>query len=65
LVAELSSPHEWVRLHAALALDGIGEKARPAVPALKEALKDTHNKYVVRVANHALNELLGTSRRVR
>ena len=65
LTAELKSPHEWVRLHAALALDSIGEKARPAVAALKEALKDAHNKYVVRVANHALNELLGTSRRVR
>jgi uncharacterized sulfatase len=65
LVDELKSAHEWVRLHAALALDGIGEKARPAVPALKEALEDTHNKYVVRVANHALNELLGTNRRVR
>ena len=65
LVAELKSPHEWVRLHAALALDGIGERARPAVAALKEALEDTHNKYVVRVANHALNELLGTNKRAR
>ncbi len=65
LIAELKSPREWIRLHAALALDSIGEKARLAVPALKEALKDTENKYVVRVANHTLNKLLGTNNQVR
>ncbi len=65
LIEELKSPHEWVRLSAAIVLDGIGEKARPAVGALKAALKDRKNKYVVRVANHALNVLLGTSDRVR
>lgn len=62
---ELQSPKEWVRLHAAIALDEIGEAARPVVPELKEALNDTHNKYVVRVANRALNQLLGTNNRVR
>jgi N-sulfoglucosamine sulfohydrolase len=61
----LASEAEWVRLHAALALDAAGEKARPLVPALQEALKDTQNKYVVRVANHAVNELLGTENEVR
>jgi len=65
LIAELKSPHEWIRLHAALALDGIGEKARPAIPALTEALRGTENKYVVRVANHTLNQLLGTDNQVR
>lgn len=65
LIAELKSPREWIRLHAALALDSIGEKARPAIPALKEALNDTENKYVVRVANHPLNQLLGTDNQVR
>lgn len=65
LMGELESPHEWVRLHAALALDDIGDKARPAIPLLKNALKDTDNKYVVRVVNHALNELIGTQNSVR
>ena len=50
-----------MRLNAAIVLDEMDEQARPAVMALKEALKDRQNKYVVRVANRALNELLGTS----
>ena len=62
---ELQSPKEWVRLQAAIALDEIGEAARPAIPELKESLGDTHNKYVVRVANRALNQLLGTNNQVR
>lgn len=65
LINELASNAEWVRLHAATALDEIGEKARPAVDALKDALRDRDNKYVVRVANRALNQLEGTSREVR
>jgi HEAT repeat protein len=65
LIAELKSSREWIRLHAALALASIGDRARSAVPALKDALRDTDNKYVVRVANHALNELLGTQNEVR
>jgi arylsulfatase A-like enzyme len=62
---ELQSPKEWVRLQAAIALGEIGEAARPVVPELQEALNDTHNKYVARVANRALNKLLGTDNRVR
>ena len=65
LIEELASPHQWVRLHAAIALDGIGEAARPALKALQQALGDRDNKYVVRVANHALNRLLGTDNEVR
>lgn len=64
LIQELRSPEEWVRLNAAIVLDEINEKARPAIPALKEALKDRKNKYVVRVANRALNELQGTKNQV-
>ena len=65
LEAELTNPEQWVRLHAATVLDEIDEQARPAIPALKKALEDRDNKYVVRTANRALNELLGTSNRVR
>ncbi|MCP5115356.1 MAG: sulfatase, partial [bacterium] len=62
LERELASEAEWVRLHAAIVLDLIGEQARPAIPALKKALDDKQNKYVVRVANRALNDLEGTDR---
>lgn len=65
LIQELGSDREWVRLNAAIVLDSIGDKARPAIPALKEALKDKQNKYVVRVANRALNVMLGTDNVVR
>ena len=65
LEKELASPAEWVRLNAAIVLDEIDDEAKPAVPALKEAVKDKQNKYVARVANRALNEMLGTSNTVR
>jgi uncharacterized sulfatase len=65
LVAALESDREWVRLHAALALDAAEDAARPAIPQLKGALNDTENKYVVRVANRALNQMLGTDNEVR
>ena len=59
----LGHSDEWVRLYAAQVLDEMGEKGRPAMPSLKRALGDS-NKYVVRVANRALNELEGTSNEV-
>jgi len=59
LMAELDSEAEWVRLNAAIVLDEIDEAARPAIDALRKATRDRKNKYVVRVANRALNELLG------
>lgn len=65
LIEEVQSKQEWVRLHAVTVLDEIGERARPAIPVLKESLQDTHNKYVVRVANRALNQMLNTSNNVR
>jgi len=65
LIRQLKSDRQWVRLAAALALDEIGQKARPAIDALEQALEDKENKYVVRVANHALNVLQGTNRAVR
>jgi uncharacterized sulfatase len=61
----LRDDDEWIRLQAATALDEIGELARPAIPALKAALNDKHNKYVVRVVNHSLNVLEDTNNQVR
>ena len=65
LVEQLKSKREWVRLNAAIVLDEIDDQARPTIPDLQAALKDKENKYVVRVANRALNELLGTNNTVR
>ena len=65
LTTELQSEEEWIRLYAVTALDEAGELARPALPLLKDALKDTHNKYVVRIANHAVNVLEGSNNSVR
>lgn len=54
----------WVRLAAATTLDYAGEKSRPVLDSLQSALEDRYNKYIVRVANHAVNQLLGTSNAV-
>ena len=61
----LESPEEWSRLHAAIALDEANEQARPALAALKKALVKQPNKYIVRVANKAVNDLLGTKNTVK
>ena len=65
LEIELQSEHQWGRLAAVIVLDEMGDQARPAIPALKKALVNQPNKYIVRVANRALNELLGTNNTVR
>jgi len=64
LLKELGSQQEWVRLNAAIVLDSIGEKARGALDALKQAMHPKQNRYVVRVINHTLNALLGTDNKV-
>ncbi|MGB7343352.1 MAG: sulfatase-like hydrolase/transferase [Pirellulaceae bacterium] len=61
LTSELQSEHQWGRLAAAIALDEMDDQANPAVDDLKAAIVDQPNKYIVRVANRAVNELLGTS----
>ena len=61
----LTSPHQWARLRAAIVLDEMGNQARPAIAALKVCLENQPNKYISRVANRALNELLGTNNTVR
>jgi uncharacterized sulfatase len=69
LVKILADGAQWERLHAIIALDEIDEMARPAIASMKEALEyrdgfDQRGKYTVRVANRALNELLGTKNTV-
>jgi HEAT repeat protein len=57
IVKGLEHKDEWVRLNAAQILDEMGEHARPTLTSLQAAMNDS-NKYVVRVVNHAINELL-------
>ena len=57
LARELKNQNEWARLHAAIALDELGEKARPARQALQETLPVKDSGYVARVAEHALSQL--------
>lgn len=69
LVAVLEHGRQWERLHAANVLDEIGDQAWPARDALHAALAPrpdlvARGKYVVRVINHALNQLEGTDRKV-
>ncbi len=62
---ELKSEHEWARLRAAIVLSEAGEQARPLIPELTECLENQPNKYITRVANRALNVLLGTDHQVK
>ena len=64
LQEELLNQDEWTRLQAAIVLDEMEEQARPAINALQNVMSDK-NKYVVRVANRAINQLLGTNNVVR
>jgi uncharacterized sulfatase len=62
---EIESDDEWVRLLAAQVLDEIGDNAKPAISELQKRISDDKNKYVARVANHAVNLMLGTNNVVR
>jgi uncharacterized sulfatase len=64
LEAELQSDHQWGRLAAAIVLDEMDNEAHPALPSLKQALLNQPNKYIVRVANRAINELENTNHQV-
>jgi uncharacterized sulfatase len=61
---ELAGDRQWARLRAAIVLDELDEVARPALPDLQVALKKQPNKYIIRVANRAVNDLLGTDNKV-
>ena len=51
LEAALDSPSEWVQLRAMIALDELGETARPLLPRIKEFAADK-KAYPGRVARH-------------
>ncbi len=56
LVEALKHPTDKARLFAVIALDKIGEKARPALAQIKAATEDRDN-YVTRVAKTAVEKL--------
>lgn len=56
LVQALKHPADKVRLFAVIALDKIGEKARPALTQIRAATEDSDD-YVKRVATTVLNRL--------
>ena len=64
LKKELKSDHQWGRLAAAIVLDEMDDQAMPAVDDLRVALEKQPNKYIVRVVNRALNELLNANNTV-
>jgi uncharacterized sulfatase len=64
LTEALAGENQWARLEAAIVLDELDETARPALEELQAALKDQPNKYIIRVANKAVNDLLGLENRV-
>ena len=68
LVDILQNGAQWERLQAIITLDEIDDMARPVIKEMKSALEYradmvAKGKYTVRVANRALNELLGTDSR--
>ena len=56
LIEGLSDKTDKARLYALIALNKIGEKARPALPQIQAALKDSDN-YVQRVAQTTVERL--------
>ncbi len=57
LVEGLKHPTDKVRLFAVIALDKLGEKARPALAQIKTAAAQDSDDYVKRVAKTALSRL--------
>ena len=59
LTDALTHKSEWVRLQAANSLDRIGEKARPALDAIRKAAEDPsdENLFVRWVMAHTLKQL--------
>lgn len=64
VAGEMKGEGEWARLEASIVLDELDEVARPALKALQGGLEKQPNKYIVRVSNKAVNDLLGTQNTV-
>ena len=57
LIDGLKDPNDWTRLWAVQTLDEMGDLAKPAVPAVREALKNKGNGgYVGRIASVVLEK---------
>ena len=60
LLDALAHESQWVRLQAANSLDRIGDKARPAISAIRKAAEDPsrENMFIRWVMTHTLRQLL-------
>ena len=65
LSSGLKAENEWTRLQTALVLDDFQYALKILEKQSQNLIDSDTNKYVVRVLNHGLNELNGTSRKVR
>ncbi|MGB2252673.1 MAG: hypothetical protein ACPH28_02795, partial [Flavobacteriaceae bacterium] len=65
LSSGLKAENEWTRLQTALVLDDFQEALRDMESQAQKLIDKDPNKYVVRVLNHGLNNLNGTSNKVR
>ena len=61
----LKAENEWTRLQAALVLDDFESVLKALKNQAQNLINTDSNKYVVRTLNHGLNQLLGTSNKVR
>ena len=61
----LNAENEWTRLQTALVLDDFLEVLKELESKANNLIRTDSNKYVVRVLNHAINDLNGTSNKVR
>lgn len=61
----LKAEDEWTRLQTALVLDDFDMPLRALEKEAQYRIEKDYNKYVIRVLNHALNNLNGTSNQVR
>ena len=61
----LNAENEWTRLQTALVLDDFLEVLKELESKANNLIRTDSNKYVVRVLNHAINDMNGTSNKVR
>jgi HEAT repeat protein len=57
LIAELKNQNSKTALHATNSLHNLGNKAKPALMALKEAMKREDDNYIVRAATYTVEML--------